>query len=372
MRDTLGAAKQRLAREIDSKSALPSKPIAADPWVVSSLLQKSIRRGETEIARRAALTFVKLRGASVWRRLTVIAFEDVGIGSLEVVTTTVAVSSDSAWRKNHGGDLKLAVYLAGLLAEAPKDRSADYLCDAKDHPMLTELWRAMENASLESRLSHVQDQALGLPQRAVAALSALGIGSRGDISRGGLEALLTTFRELEVPEGLVAATGIAAARTREKITAMVPLIWLVARPSENRVCDCAVPPLVKAADVPLYALDKHTRSGREAIWRFACENDSVRACLARFVPAGRRRSACYMAAFYVDAAPIARRLMWDQSEALEAFGIERDLLHAGLPAEGIQPLLKVMRANVAHLNELRAQVLARAQMAQVSTMMCHD
>jgi hypothetical protein len=65
-----------------------------------------------------------------------------------------------------------------------------------------------------------------------------------------------------------------------------------------------------------------------------------------------------MAAFYVDAAPIARRLMWDQSEALEAFGVERDLLHAGVPAEGIQPLLKAMRVNLEHLNELRAQVLA--------------
>jgi hypothetical protein len=246
------------------------------------------------------------------------------------------------------------------LAEAPKDRSADYLCDAKDHPSLADFWRAMENASRDSRLSHVRDQALPLPHQAVAALSALGIGLRGDISRtGGLEAFLTTFRELGVPEDLVAATGIAAARTREPITAMVPLIWLAARNSENRVCDCAVPPLVKADDVPLYALDKHTRLGREAIWRFACQNDSVRACLARFVSAGRRRSACYMAAFYVDAAPVARRLMWDQSEALEAFGIERDLLHAGVPAEGI---------NVAHLNELRAQVLARAQMAQVNSM----
>jgi hypothetical protein len=359
MRDTLGAAKQRLAREIDSNSALPSKPITADPWVVSSLLQKSIRRGETEIARCAALTLFNHRGSSVWRRLMVIAFEDVGIGSLDVVTTTVAAAGDSAWRKNHGGDLKLAVYLAGLLAEAPKDRSADYLCDAKDHPMLANFWRAMETTALELRLSHVRDQALTLPLRAVAALSALGIGSRGDISRtGGLQALLTLFQELEVPEELVAATGIAAARTREKITAMVPLIWLSARNSENQVCDCAVPPLVKTADVPLYALDKHTRLGREAIWRFACENDSVRACLGRFVPASQRRSACYMAAFYVDAAPIARRLMWDQSEALETFGIERDLLNAGVPAEGIQPLLKTMRANLWHLNELRTHVLA--------------
>jgi hypothetical protein len=201
------------------------------------------------------------------------------------------------------------------------------------------------------------------------ALSALGIGSRGDISRtGGLEALLTAFHELEVPDELVAATGIAAARTREPITAMVPLIWLAARNSENRVCDCAVPPLVKADDVPLYALDKHTRLGREAIWRFAYENDSVRTCLARFVPAGHRRSAAYVAAFYVDAAPVAARLIWDQSEALEAFGIERDLIHAGVPAEGIQPLLAAMRTNLDHLNKLRAQVLTGAQMAQVSTM----
>jgi hypothetical protein len=145
--------------------------------------------------------------------------------------------------------------------------------------------------------------------------------------------------------------------------AMVPLIWLAARRSENQVCDCAVPPLVMADDVPLYALDKHTRLGREAIWRFACENDSVRACLARFVPARQRRSAAYMAAFYVDAAPIARRLIWDQSEALETFGIERDLLHAGVPAEGIEPLLAAMRANLGHLNDLRAQVLAGAQKA---------
>jgi hypothetical protein len=365
MRDELGEAKQRLACEIDSNFALPGKPIAADPWVISSLLQKSIRRGETELAQRAALTFFHLKGAAVWRRLMVIAFEDIGIGSVDALATTVAAAGDRAWRKNHGGDLKLAAYLAGLVADAPKDRSADYLCDAKDHPMLADFWRAMEQVSLESRLSHVRDQALGLPERAVAPLSALGIGSRGAISRGtgGLEALLTTFRELEVPEDVVAATGIAAARTREPIMAMVPLIWLAARRSENQVCDCAVPPLVMADDVPLYALDKHTRLGREAIWRFACENDSVRACLARFVPARQRRSAAYMAAFYVDAAPIARRLIWDQSEALETFGIERDLLHAGVPAEGIEPLLAAMRANLGHLNDLRAQVLAGAQKA---------
>jgi len=175
-----------------------------------------------------------------------------------------------------------------------------------------------------------------------------------------------TFRELGVPEELVVASGIAAARSREPITLMVPLIWLAANNTQKEVCDCPVSPLVALGDVPLYALDEHTRLGRAAIWRFACENQSVCSCLERFVPSSRRRYAAYLAAFYVDAAPVAGRLIWDQSEALEAFGIERDLIHAGVPTEGIQPLLKAMRSNLGHLNELRAQVLAGAQM--VSTM----
>jgi len=124
--------------------------------------------------------------------------------------------------------------------------------------------------------------------------------------------------------------------------------------------------MATAGGVPLYALDQHTRLGRQAVWRFACENDEVRTCLERFVPAGRRRRAANVAAFYVDAAPLAKRLVWDQSAALEAFGIERDLLHAGLTADGIGPLLGAMRANLGHLNELRADTLVRSQAVQAA------
>ena len=368
MRDALGAAKHRLACEIDFHSALACKPIPADPWVISSLLQKSIRRSEIDIAQRAALTLFKLKGAAIWRRLMIIGFEDIGIGSINALIMTVAAAGDSAWRKNHGVELKLAVYLTSTLAAAPKDRSADYLCGAKDHPGLAGFAQAMAKASLNCRISQVRDEALDLPQRAVAALSALSIGPRGQIFRdtSGLNALLTTFRELGVSDELVAATGIAAARTCEPITLMVPLIWLAATTSKKQVHDCPIPPLEGARGVPLHALDMHTRLGREAIWRFACENHSVRACLSRLVPAGQRRSAAFVTAFYVDAAPIAKRLMWDQSDALEAFGMERDLIHAGVPAEGIQPLLEAMRANLEHLNELRAQVLASVQKAAVT------
>ena len=69
--------------------------------------------------------------------------------------------------------------------------------------------RQSRTASLEHRLAHLHDQTLGLPQRAVAALFALGIGARGGISRGtgGLDAALIEFSELGAPEELVAATA---------------------------------------------------------------------------------------------------------------------------------------------------------------------
>jgi hypothetical protein len=359
------------AQQLDALRAMMQDPnitlgpspelIVADPWVVSSLLQKSIRRGEVEIAQRAALTLFKLRGSAIWRRLMVIAFEDVGIGGVDAVTMTVAAGSDAAYRRACGGDLRVAIHLAGVLAQAPKDRSADHLAGAKDHPALAEFAGAMATATVGARLSNVRDRALDLTRRAIAAWFASG-GGDGGAHKDDLGELLAVFRDLGMPEDLVAATGVAAGRTREPITVMVPLIWLAASTRQQRsVRDCPVPPLASAGDVPLYALDEHTRLGREAIWRLACENDVVRACLECFVPASRRRRAVNVAAFYADAAPVARRLMWDQSRSLETFGTERDLLLAGLPAEGIGPLLEAVRANLDHLNELRTQILGRTR-----------
>jgi hypothetical protein len=347
MADALIQARQLLARAIDRDAEYKVEPIAADPWVVSSLLQKSIRRGESDIAERAALTFLKLKGSAIWSRFMVIAFEDVGAGSVEGLAMTVAGASDPAWRKRCGGDVRVAAQLARTLAEAPKDRSADYLGAGNTAPA---------GMTLETKLARVRDRKLILQVRAEAALSASRVGSGGPGAGGSnLDGLLAVFTGLGAPDELVAATGVAAARTREPITVLVPLIWLAANEGQQpSVADRPVPPSAAAGGVPFYALDMHTRLGREAIWRFACENDAVRACLERYVPKGRWRAAAYNAAFYVDAAPVARRLIWDQSDSLEAFGINRDMQLAGVSGEG-------MRANLSHLNELRAEALAGAR-----------
>ena len=259
MPDALAQAKQRLAPIFDTHEPLNLDPIVADPWVISSLLQKSIRRGEAEIAQRAAHTLFTLKGSAIWRRYMVIAFEDIGAGSTDALSLTVAAGTDPAWRKQCGGDAHVAITLARILAEAPKDRSADYLiCSAKDHPSLSGERLAIASTGIEERLSVVRDRAFTLPHREMAAWYASGVewGGEKQVGKGDLPALLNAFTELGVPTELVAATGIAISRTREPITLMVPLVWLAANDGQTvSVCDRPVPPLATAGGVPLYALD---------------------------------------------------------------------------------------------------------------------
>jgi hypothetical protein len=118
--------------------------------------------------------------------------------------------------------------------------------------------------------------------------------------------------------------------------------------------------------VPLYAFDMHTHIGKQAIRRFARESDLVRECSERYVrPATWERAVCN-AAFYADAAPVARRLDWAQSASLEAFGIENDLILAGVSPEGFKPLLETVRSNLAHLNQIRASLFVQWQHRSLS------
>ena len=66
-----------------------------------------------------------------------------------------------------------------------------------------------------------------------------------------------------------------------------------------------------------------------------------------------------MAAFYADAAPLGSKFSWDGADRLEAMGTEADLLKVGVPPEGIEPLLQLFRANVQHLNKVRAHTVCK-------------
>jgi MgsA AAA+ ATPase C terminal len=361
MSDVLVKAENRLTIGLDREPPI-FEPLIADQWVVNSLLQKSIRRGEVEVAQRAALTFLAQKGSAIWRRFIIIAFEDIGVGSVDVVAMTVVASMDASWRKQSGGDAIIAANLARLLAEAPKSRSAEHLItSSNDHPSLEEERRLVSTSSIADNLVAVADKSKSIMHRALAAWWVSGIDWKREKQPGtDLPGLLDAYRKLGVPEELVAATGIAATKSREPITLMVPLIWLAANDDQVPVIvEAAVPGTAVLDDIPMYALDKHTRVGLESIRSLVKYNYEIRECLKRYVAPTQWHAAAYMAAFYADAAPLRSKLSWDGADQLEALGTETDLLMAGVPREGIEPLLQLFRANVQHLNKARVRTVCK-------------
>ena len=313
---------------IQQDAAVAKDALSCSRWIASSALQKAIRRGDIAIAQRAAFALHREDRPAAWRRLIAIAFEDVGPADFDVIVETVAVAASSDWRAMCGKEDVLAS-IVSRLATAPKDRSADYLMwTAAEHPEQREARTICGRISVTECRSIVADLLRPLPDRAVAAWFCSGINYpyQHRVGAGDLSALADAYRVLGAPPALVAATVLAAKRTRQPYAVLVPLVWLeVQRSGPTAAVDVCVPPSGLVAGIPLYALDEHTRLGKRAINALAQQSASIRACLQRYVPRRRWIAAAQHAAFYAEGSAVSRRLRWAQSRSLQALGIEAAL-----------------------------------------------
>jgi hypothetical protein len=203
---------------------------------------------------------------------------------------------------------------------------------------------------------------LSLPERAVAAWHSSGIESRGEqrVGPGDLGAPMRAYAELGVPEQLLEAVAVAIKKAREPFALLLPLLWLEAGGSETELLDS---PLTRSGlinGVPLYALDKHTRLGRQAIGRFAQENAEVAQFLIERGCGSGGDGALRMAVFYADGALTRPTLQWRHSAELTATGAAADFRSVNVAAEVGAELVQLVAAHIADLNAIRSQLLSRA------------
>lgn len=330
-----------------------------DPWALSSLLQKAIRRGEAELAQYAGRELYRYRGKGVFRRLANIAFEDVGIADPELVWEAMFLMADGQARALLGSDVDLILDLSAKLAAATKDRSTDYLvCSVLKTEAGTEELTRVKGLRPEQQLAVTIDLDQPILRRAAAALATC---ATDDVIEVG-PTLLSLLRSLETafPTALHAAVELAAKHKFGAYVLMAPILWSSLQHgggSRGAVND-SVPAAENLKGLPLYTFDKHTSAGKRAIARFADANPEARRRLAKAVPAHLRNKAAYMTAFYADAIPITRRLDWPSSIRLQNMGMEADLGSVGAQGESAIELIECFRTNLAELNfERRKAVL---------------
>lgn len=316
-----------------------------DPWAASSLLQKSIRRGETSLAQYAASVLARHRGEGVFRRLLTIAIEDVGIADVELVGEVTRLVTDRPLRLVLGSDAEIMNELCAKLAAAPKDRSTDYLYSAAS----AALRNGSKNASpligeAATALSHCTTAADPLQLK---------------------EAPVRRFLESyggDLPDAFEDAISHLSRRGGHPFVLMLVPLWAAfsTSGSEATIVTEALPETEFIEGIPLCTWCKHTAAGKAAISRFARENRKVSRELCRWVSEANRIAVALIAAFYADAVPVSRRLEWTHFRPLYEAGFEADMFEAGCPRAGVGPVFDCVRAELKHLNQLRAQLICRS------------
>jgi hypothetical protein len=341
----------------------PIPPLPCDRWLALSALQKSIRRGDSLTAKRALTTLYRSDPSSTWRRLLIIACEDVGIAAPGAVVMTASRCANVKALREMGRDEAAALATAQMLAEVPKDRSADLLFAVALHDPTLEIMRSKcRSASVARRLEFVADPTLSLPERALAVWHSSGVESYGEqrVGLGDFDALIRIYAELGIPGPLLEALATVIKKAREPFALLLPLLWLAAAGTETELVDSPLSPSGLINGVPLCALDKHTRLGRQAIGRFAQENAEIAQFLTDRGCGSGDDGALRMAVFYADGALTRPTLQWRHSAEVTAAGVAADFHKVHVAADVGAELVQLVAIHIADLNTIRSRLLSRA------------
>lgn len=359
--EILAYHRSQLARRVAERARVPDlDPLRASVWVAMSALQKAVRRGREDIALRAAATLLLDAPDRLWRRLGGIAFEDVGLASVDTLELVTAALAGKRVRARLGGEWSVASSLVSTLVRATKSRAADdLLMNAELHP-------ALGTARLEFGAMHTRDLlaiatgSASIEHRGLALLLAVGNGGRPGgrlpARKGEPRAAFDWLCERGWPHTIVA---IAREGYRQTADALCPLVALLAgeEQPDALASDDLLPPEDMIAGVPSWALDTYTREGRRAFELFLrSDARSARWVRAHVAPA-RRIGFFGGIVFRVEGQCLARRVRTPLGDELRR---AYEVGCAGPECSDATEIMELVRADIPALNAARAEIFGRA------------
>jgi len=328
-------------------------PMSGDRWLVSSALQKSIRRGHVEPALRAATSLWHLDRQNFWKRLHIVAMEDCSADA-DVVVSVLTATVSSAWRKKRG-ELQVALYLTRLLCTSVKSRAADELYmqleRSSAHKDLRERYAAADDALLVDRV--IDEDGL-LTERAMALFYLAGTKKFPSDAmphrKGDPESAKKVLRELNAPGDMVESCIAVMARTYYPLSIFTPLVWqAVQRQGDGvHIAHDAIAPCPDVEGIPLVACDVYTRIGQ------SCFRE-----LQKAVPALKQYSVRQIgvAVFNAEGGLLDRYITSPFLQALRQAGEYAYAESTGLSPSAYAELRECLAANTDMLTSIRQEAL---------------
>lgn len=345
--------------EIDT-TQIPSRDV--DKWVLSSNLQKSIRRGLGNTAIGTATKLLALDPRYFWRRLLVIAYEDVGVANIGLCYDLLKFFRREAVHAQLGVD-RVAAYFVEALSRSCKSRS---LCDAiamlefnVRREEYEKPWFGMPDAEIVRAISCTEISAM----RRVAALRHIcgyaehTRGIHRSITPARKELMREVCCRLELTE-METTLFISGQGVTDSLNIPIPLVVQLAR-GERR--EMQTEHISRCEDGILYAaLDRHTRIGKRCLVEFAATSKHI-------VEFFRRHSQLNPVAvlgsmlFIIEGASLSRWLLFRHSDSLRQSFDRVFIQAAGVDKELVPGLQTAVHEGLSELNDIRVKALGHRQ-----------
>ena len=337
-----------------------------DRWLLTSLLQKAIRRGRVDYAVAAADRLVVLEPDYVAGRLPVIAYEDIGVADVPALLWTklaaAAIPVQSVAERR-----KIATAIAGRLADSPKSRTVcDILCLTDCSMGASQYADELRPVRLAELINAGTDATQPLIKRAVAwrfILTLSAGGRRPSISVDGRKAALSTAAEaMQLPARVV--TAIHVGTGTHNLHAALALAYEVVHAASgvrikrrsSRVSERV------AGGLMLCALDMYTRAGRTAYRRVLSLVPRLRDMLHRYAPQGDPVDCIAMLMFHIEGSLLNRRVESSASFAVQGEVENAEALSVGFKSEeGAAKVRTWLRHHQSLVDATRAGVIGAAQ-----------
>lgn len=333
-------------------------PLDADKYIAMSLLQKAIRRGEFGYAYTSALNLMNLNARAFWRRLMIIAFEDIGVANIDLIGRVTTVAGDKRLRQSLGDDRQVAATLIYEMCTSAKDRSTDDILEYVERaPVMTNLMADLAEADMSERLTCATDCASPLSHRAAAALAAA-IGLPSDMAVHGekiacANGYFDALTEAGFDPLCVELSRLGLRRSGVSLPVFLPLLDRGLKSEQVTEQDDAFPPETLISGIPSWTYNGHTRVGLAAFRAYGQRSAAMRDFLAEYANGELSKSKTVGAlVFPLESGQMTRRLHWPTGDRIRS-AIEK--LGWGIPDHAVSIGAQILLEDFDLLNECRVE-----------------
>lgn len=338
--------------------------IHADKWILASILQKAIRRGELDTALGSCLSLYKVDKRMLLRRVAVTAFEDIGIGNAHLIKLIIhGLFGQPPHPLKKAKPIELLFALISEMCNSPKERSGHYLYTiCEEHPSLEHEREDFLYYTPRDLCDIVANEEYSLAKRSLAAWY-LGGTSRYRspfLPKTPVEKdfLWWIYEQMGTTHCLLEVMKQASKVMIDPFPLQFHLKHFETKdlPS-GEVKAHTVPKTEKINRIPLYALDKHTRLGKTALRALFKNSPALQDYLTKWLPKPLWKKNYEMAVFRVESAVINKELIFPGYKELDQMYLEAEFLSDDRPQEYLDGLLNLVGDSIPELNEIRTRIL---------------